>query len=126
MPVSKKPRKKGTRCREMKACKKICRGTFKSKEDAKKTFEFVEDSHRKMRRKCEQISWMLSFVDKQSLLQAWIFIKKEEQLSFKLVRPPIGSKTGSTYRYLWPVIREGVAFAPAQRPPPLHFMAYRF
>ena len=71
MPVSKKPRKKGTRNREMKACKKICRGTFKSKEDAKKTFEFVEDSHRKMRRKCEQISWMLSFVDKQTLLQAF-------------------------------------------------------
>ena len=53
----------------------------------------------------------------------WIFIKKEEQLSSKLVRPPIGSKTGSTYRYLWPVIREGVAFAPAQRPPPLRFKA---
>ena len=63
---------------------------------------------------------------KQDSSATWIFIKKEEQLSFKLVRPPIGSKTGSTYRYLWPVIREGVAFAPAQRPPPLHFMAYRF
>ena len=61
-----------------------------------------------------------------SVEHAWIFIKKEEQLSSKLVRPPIGSKTGSTYRYLWPVIRERVAFAPAQRPPPLRFKAYRF
>ena len=79
------------------------------------------------KRSIKDFQALYASVDEEWLvLIQWIFIKKEEQLSSKLVRPPIGSKTGSTYRYLWPVIREGVAFALAQRPPPLRFKAYRF
>ena len=72
------------------------------------------------KRSIKDFQALYASVDEEWLvLIQWIFIKKEEQLSSKLVRPPIGSKTGSTYRYLWPVIRERVAFAPAQRPPSL-------
>lgn len=71
MPVSKKPRKKSKIKREIDARRKILRGDFKSEKDIQKTFEYVEESQRKMRRQCEQISWMLSFVDKRTLLQAF-------------------------------------------------------
>lgn len=71
MPVSKKPRKKGKRGRDIDARKKLLRGDFKSLDEAKKTIDIVETNRLRRRRQCEQLGWMLSFTDKGSLLDAF-------------------------------------------------------
>ncbi len=71
MPVSKKPRKKGQRARDLAVRKKFVRGQFKDADDARRTIASLEDQRKRQRRQCEQLGWLLGFQEKDSLLEAF-------------------------------------------------------
>mgnify|MGYP005915400581 CR=1 FL=1 len=71
MPVSKKPRKKGQRARDLAVRKKFIRGQFKDADDARRTIASIEDQRRRQRKRCEQLGWFLGFQEKDSLLNAF-------------------------------------------------------
>ena len=68
MPVSKKPRKKGQRARDLAVRKKFVRGKFKDADDARRTIASLERQKTRQRRRCEQLGWLLGFQEKDSLL----------------------------------------------------------
>lgn len=71
MPVSKKPRKKGQRARDLAVRKKFVRGKFKDADDARRTIASLERQKTRQRRRCEQLGWLLGFQEKDSLLEAF-------------------------------------------------------
>lgn len=71
MPVSKKPRKKGQRARDLAVLKKFVRGKFKDADDARRTIASLERQKTRQRRRCEQLGWLLGFQEKDSLLEAF-------------------------------------------------------
>ena len=73
MPKSKKPRKKGMSKagRAAHLMKRIARGQFDSPEQMDRLITQYERQQKEDRRKCEQLGWMLTFTDKQPLLEAF-------------------------------------------------------
>lgn len=71
MPVSKKPRKKGQRARDLAVRKKFVRSQFKDADDARRTIASLEHQKTRQRRRCEQLGWLLGFQEKDSLLEAF-------------------------------------------------------
>lgn len=71
MPVSKKPRKKGQRARDLAVRKKFVQGKFKDADDARRTIASLEHQKTRQRRRCEQLGWLLGFQEKDSLLEAF-------------------------------------------------------
>lgn len=71
MPVSKKPRKKGQRARDLAVRKKFVQGKFKDADDARRTIASLERQKTRQRRRCEQLGWLLGFQEKDSLLEAF-------------------------------------------------------
>lgn len=71
MPVSKKPRKKGQRAKDLAMRKKFVRGQFKDADDARRIIKSLETQRTRQRRRCEQLGWLLGFQEKDSLLEAF-------------------------------------------------------
>ena len=71
MPVSKKPRKKGQRARDLAVRKKFVKGRFKDVDDARRTIASLEKQRARKSRQCEQLGWFLGFQEKHSLLEAF-------------------------------------------------------
>ena len=71
MPVSKKPRKKGQRARDLAIRKKFAQGKFKDADDARRTIASLENQRTRQRRRCEQLGWLLGFQEKDYLLEAF-------------------------------------------------------
>ena len=71
MPVSKKPRKKGQRAKDLAMRKKFVKGKFKDADDARRTIKSLETQRTRQRRLCEQLGWLLGFQEKDSLLEAF-------------------------------------------------------
>lgn len=71
MPVSKKPRKKGQRAKDLAMRKKFVQGNFKDADDARRTIKSLETQRTRQRRRCEQLGWLLGFQEKDSLLEAF-------------------------------------------------------
>ena len=71
MPKSKKPRKKGTHSREVRARQKWVLGKFKDTEDALRTYRTLERARLSRRKGCAQLNFLYCLSDFGNLLDAF-------------------------------------------------------